>query len=113
MVRVVVAEHAGHWNWWVQVDLPTGCDVLVRGAQARPDPVACRAAAGRLADVDRPRALSVQDSDGRWHLRFCDTDGNWIAVSADRYPDARTSRHQLGRLLQAMGDMGGAGGTGQ
>jgi len=105
VVKVVITERAGLWNWRLQVDLPSGCDVLLRGVEDYPDPQACRAALRRLGRIDQPRALSVQGPDGLWHLRFFDADGRWVAMSADRFPDARASRLRLDRLVQAMADV--------
>jgi hypothetical protein len=46
--------------------------------------------------------LSVQEDDGYWRLGFHDFAGDRIAVSADRFTDARTSRLELDRICRAV-----------
>ena len=104
MMRVVVSESAGSWTWLWQVDLPTGCDVLFRGTVSYPDAMTCRAAAQRLLDAESVQAVSAQDPDGLWRLRFHDDEGRSVAVSADRFLDARTSRLELLRVLCILED---------
>lgn len=102
MTRVVVARNGTGWIWWLQADLQAGCEVLVRGVFSYPDKHACRAAAHRLNRADVDRALSVQEPDGSWRLYFQDATGEWMAVSAERFADARASRKQLERVRLAL-----------
>jgi hypothetical protein len=102
MSRVVVARSVAGWTWWLQTDLPNGCDVLVRGAAAYPDETACRRAAARFSRIKPGLVLSVQEDCGSWRLGFHDTYGDRIAISADRFDDARTSRLELDRICHAV-----------
>lgn len=102
MNRVVVARSAAGWIWWLQADLLAGCQVLVRGACMYPDESECRGAAHRFSRLQPGMVLSVQDDDGSWRLCFHDTAGERIAYSADRFPDARTSRLELDHLSLAV-----------
>jgi hypothetical protein len=102
MSRVVVSRSGAGWTWWLQADLQAGCEILVRGAAVYPNESACRDAATRFGRVNRWLVLSVQDNDGFWRLRFHDRAGERIALSADRYGDAWTSRLALKRIRHAM-----------
>ena len=102
MRRVVVGESATGWVWWLQADLPTGCEVLVRGVSAYSDESACRKAAQLFGRGEPGIVLSVQDDDGGWRLRFHDAAGDPIALSADRFADARASRLELDRMTHAI-----------
>jgi hypothetical protein len=102
MSRVVVTRSVAGWTWWLQADLQAGCEVLVRGAAVHPDESACRGAATRFGRTKPGLVLSVQDNDGFWRLRFHDRAGERIAVSADRFADARTSRLALDRIHHAV-----------
>jgi hypothetical protein len=102
MSRVVVARSVAGWTWWLQTDLPNGCDVLVRGAAAYQDETACRRAAARFSRVEPGLVLSVQQDCGSWRLGFHDSGGDRIAVSADCFDDARTSRLELERICHAV-----------
>jgi hypothetical protein len=105
MVRAVLAQSAGHWTWWLQVDTGGGCDVLVRGLGQYPHEAACRAAlhtAAKAVEADPLAVLSVQTADGHWHVRFHDTKGSEIATSARQFPTAAASLSEIGRLTRAF-----------
>jgi hypothetical protein len=102
MNRVVVSRSVTGWTWWLQTELSAGCEVLVRGKAVYPDESACRDAATRFSRVKAGLVLSVQDHDGYWRLGFHDFAGDRIAVSADRFADARTSRLELERICLAV-----------
>ena len=78
MSRVVVSRSGAGWTWWLQADLQTGCEILVRGAAVYPDETACRNAARRFRRINRWQVLSVRDNDGFWRLRFHDRAGERI-----------------------------------
>src|SRR5262245_46053545 len=105
MVRAVLAQSAGRWTWWLQVDTRGGCDILVRGLGQYPHQAACRAAlhtAAKAVEVDPLAVLSVQIADGRWLIRFHDTKGREIAMSARHFATAAASRQEIGRLTRAF-----------
>jgi len=102
MSRVVVSRSGAGWTWWLQADLQTGCEILVRGAAVYPDETACRNAARRFRRINRWQVLSVRDNDGFWRLRFHDRAGERIALSADRYADPCKSRLALKRIGYAV-----------
>jgi hypothetical protein len=102
VTRVVVARSGTGWVWWLQADLLTGCEVLLRGVSTYPDDSACRAAARRFGRGEPGLVLSVQDDDGSWRLCFHDAAGERVAASADRFADARTSRLELERIRCAV-----------
>jgi hypothetical protein len=103
MNKVVVSQSSSGWTWWLQSDHRAGCEVLVRGVSSYADESACRGAAWRFSRVEPGLVLSVQDEDGYWRLSFHDLEGDKIAVSADRFADARTSRLELDRIRHAVG----------
>ncbi len=102
MNRVVVSQSQTGWTWWLQADFRTGSEILVRGVGAYPDESTCRGAAWRFSRVEPGLVLSIQDDDGYWRLGFHNLSGDRIAVSADRFADARTSRLELERVCAAV-----------
>jgi hypothetical protein len=100
-----MAQSAGRWTWWLQVETHAGCEVLVRGLGNHAHDAACRAALHAAAvalQCDPLAVLSVQTADGRWHVRFHDTAGREIATSARPYATAAASRLEIGKLTRAF-----------